>query len=222
MYGQGIFMTISPGERHNYLALRLSRYRRRDQFITHGDTRGEADWIGTDKPSLRATDDDIFEIEVPGYDLRRLIQARDPLACANAFSQCKFVVCSRRFLGCACAHLCPHCCESGNPCSDVWGSNGELMGGFAGRGDALAGAVECQKFTGALHSHFWYFGQRMHQFSSLEEIGESLSKGLVAANDLKEFLAEVCTEANSVLYDITSVRLCLSCLARYILNSLDR
>ena len=27
VYGNGIFMTISPGERHNYLAIRLSRYR---------------------------------------------------------------------------------------------------------------------------------------------------------------------------------------------------
>ena len=31
-YGDGIFCTISPGERHNYLALRLSRYRQDDPF----------------------------------------------------------------------------------------------------------------------------------------------------------------------------------------------
>ena len=30
-YGNGIFCTISPGERHNYLALRLSRYRQDKQ-----------------------------------------------------------------------------------------------------------------------------------------------------------------------------------------------
>ena len=30
VYGNGIFMTITPGERHNYLAIRLSRYRAKD------------------------------------------------------------------------------------------------------------------------------------------------------------------------------------------------
>ena len=222
VYGQGIFMTISPGEPRNYLAIRLSRYRSRDPFITHGDTRGEADWIGADKPSLRAAEDDIFESEVPGYDLRRLIQARDPLACANAFSvQVRCVLAT--LLGLRMCPLCPHCCESGNPCSDVWGSNGELMGGFAGRGDALSGAVECQKLSGALHLHFWYFGQRIHQFSSLEEIGESLGKGLVEANDLKEFLAEVCTEASPFVYDMyQSFVFSLVYLATYISRSITR
>ena len=32
-YGLGIFMTISPGERHNYLAIRLCRYRGGDPFV---------------------------------------------------------------------------------------------------------------------------------------------------------------------------------------------
>ena len=34
VYGNGIFITISPGERHNYLAIRLSRYREEDPFLT--------------------------------------------------------------------------------------------------------------------------------------------------------------------------------------------
>ena len=85
VYGNGIFMTISPGERHNYLAIRLSRYRKRDPFITSSDVPGEADWIGPDKPSLRAKAEDVFEYDIPGYDLRKLILARDPLACVNAF-----------------------------------------------------------------------------------------------------------------------------------------
>ena len=40
VYGNGIFMTITPGERHNYLAIRLSRYRGRDPYIT--SARGDA------------------------------------------------------------------------------------------------------------------------------------------------------------------------------------
>ena len=34
-YGNGIFCTISPGERHNYLSLKLSRYRAHDPFVAH-------------------------------------------------------------------------------------------------------------------------------------------------------------------------------------------
>ena len=33
VYGNGIFMTVSPGERHNYLAIRLSRYRVFDPYM---------------------------------------------------------------------------------------------------------------------------------------------------------------------------------------------
>ena len=38
VYGNGIFMTISPGERHNYLAIRLSRFRKDDPFATKAST----------------------------------------------------------------------------------------------------------------------------------------------------------------------------------------
>ena len=58
-YGHGIFMTISPGERHNYLALRLSRHRQRDPFVApqagaespeaeEARAREERKWIGPD------------------------------------------------------------------------------------------------------------------------------------------------------------------------------
>ena len=34
VYGKGVFMTFSSGERHNYLAIRLSRYRQEDPFMS--------------------------------------------------------------------------------------------------------------------------------------------------------------------------------------------
>ena len=194
VYGNGIFMTISPGERHNYLAIRLSRYRKRDPFITSSDVPGEADWIGPDKPSLRAKAEDVFEYDIPGYDLRKLILARDPLACVNAFQiQVRCILAT--LLGIWMCPYCPHCCTSDNPCSDAWGCNGEHMGGCAGRGDALAGAVECQKKSGALHLHFWFFGERLHQHHTLEQIAEKLRDGLVDGESLKRFLAEMCVES---------------------------
>ena len=51
VYGNGIFFTISPGERHNYLAVRLSRYRRHDP-CTAAMSEEELRCIGPDHPSL--------------------------------------------------------------------------------------------------------------------------------------------------------------------------
>ena len=69
------------------------------------------------------------------------------------------------------------------------------MGGCAGRGDALAGAVECQKKSGALHLHFGFFGERLQQHHTLEQIAEKLRDGLVDGESLKRFLAEMCVES---------------------------
>ena len=52
VYGNGIFMTISPSERHSGLALRLSRYRRTDPLVDPSTTPGESAWIGSDVPRL--------------------------------------------------------------------------------------------------------------------------------------------------------------------------
>ena len=170
VYGNGIFMTISPGERHSYLAIRLSRYRAKDPYITHSSERhSQEPWIGQNRPSLQARDVDSFGFEVPGYDLRRLIQARDPLAVAQAFAiQVRCILST--VLGIRMCPNCPHCSESDAPCMDGFGSNAELVGGIAGRSDGLCGAVECQKSSGSLHLHFWNFVQRVHQHHSLAEI----------------------------------------------------
>ena len=170
VYGNGIFMTISPGERHNYLAIRLSRYRARDPYIAHSsETEAQTPWIGPNRPSLQADHDDVFGIDIPGYNLRRLIQARDPLAVAQSFAvQVRCVLAA--LLGVRMCPNCPHCAWSDAPCMDGFGSNAELAGGIAGRSDGICGAVECQKSSGSLHLHFWNFIQRAHQHKSLAEI----------------------------------------------------
>ena len=65
VYGNGIFMTISPGERPNYLAITPSRYRGQDPFILCSDTLAERAWIGPDAPCLTPLSDDVFEIKRP-------------------------------------------------------------------------------------------------------------------------------------------------------------
>ena len=123
-------------------------------------------WIDSEMPSLHALPEDVFEHEVPGYDLRRLILARDPLAASLAFTvQIRVVLAT--ILGVRMCAKCPHCVETETPCMDGFGSCAEAMGGVAGRCDGIAGAVECQKSKGSLHLHFWCYAQRLHQFKSL-------------------------------------------------------
>jgi len=49
--------------------------------------------------------------------------------------------------------------------------------------------------SGALHFHFWNLIQRLHQHHSLQEIAAMLEKGLIAAEALKKFCAELCCES---------------------------
>ena len=134
VYGNGIFMTMSPGERHNYLAIRLSRCRAKDPHIMCTPAEDQQrHWIGSAKPSLEASDSDSFQFEVPGYDLRKLIQARDPLAPAHAFAVQVRIIMATLF-GIRMCPDCPHCSESSAPCMDAFGSNAETVGGIAGKG----------------------------------------------------------------------------------------
>ena len=184
------------------MACRLSRYRQDDPFVAASNRKK---WAGKAAPSLEPTTEDRFEgaepqsdeeveFEVPGYDLRRLFLAEDPLSAANAFFvQIRTVLAT--MLGVRMCPKCPHCSETAWPCQDALGSSAEAMGGIAGRVDALFGAVEAQKSTGGLHYHFFMFVQRLHQYATLKEIAEKLEEGLVQANDLKHFLGEICCES---------------------------
>ena len=194
VYGNGIFMTVSPGERHNYLAIRLSRYRKLDPFMQNATE--ESKWAQKDAPRSEpdASGEDEFHINIPGYDLRRLMLAQDPLAACNAFVvQIRVILAT--VLGIRMCPHCPHCASTDYPCQDAFGSSAELLGGLAGRADALFGAVECQKSNGSLHYHFFVFIQRLHQYASMKEIAEKLEAKLVEADELKGFLANICCES---------------------------
>ena len=73
VYGHAIFMIVSPGKRNNYLALRLTRYRCNDPYA---QAMGEARrWIGKDLPKLSGTESATIGIDIPEYDLRRIMLA---------------------------------------------------------------------------------------------------------------------------------------------------
>ena len=191
-YGHAVFCTLSPSERQNHLACRLSRYRRCDPYAACDPTKR---WCGADSPSLEPNADHIFDVHIPGFDARRILLAADPLAAVNAFFiQIRTVLAT--MLGVRMCPYCPHCnSDSTRPCQDALGSNAEAMGGIAGRVDAIVGAVEAQKSTGSLHFHYFMYVQRVHQYGTLKEIGEKLQAGLLASAELKHYVSNLCCES---------------------------
>ena len=155
-YGIPVFMTITPGERHSGLAIRLFRGRENDPAFMYGSSAKFKPWIGRNVPSLKPEDheDESVTIDLPGYDDRKLITSRDPLCCVYAFQVFVRVVLPALY-GFQMCPDCPDCAESKCPCMDIFGSNATPMGGSAGRADALVGAVEAQKAEGVLHLHMF-------------------------------------------------------------------
>ena len=192
VYGCPVFMTVTPSERHSGLAIRLSRYRRKDPAIT-SSAQEFVPWIGYNEPSLASTDateEEDVEIDLPEYDLRRTMTARDPLCCVYAFWV--NVTCLLPLLyGLRMCPDCPRCVSSNSPCMDVFGSNATPMGGSAGRADAMVGAIEAQKAEGVLHLHLFLFLQMAHQFLTLHDIAERLKQGLLSAESMKTFVSTV-------------------------------
>ena len=125
------------------------------------------------------------EIDVPDYELRRLILARDPLCTVDAFKVLVRVVLAQ-LLGMRMCPDCPHCNKGNNPCQNRFGSNALPQGGIFGRCDAIFGGVEAQR-SGSLHLHFWAYVQRAHQHKTLLDIAELIKLRLLAASDLKAY-----------------------------------
>ena len=96
-----------------------------------------------------STEVETASIEIPDYDLRRLCANRDPLCAVYAFQVMVRVVFAGLY-GLRMCPLCPHCDKSLCPCMDKFGSNATPLGGSAGRGDAMIGAVESQKVGGCI------------------------------------------------------------------------
>ena len=73
LYGNCIFMTVPPGERHNYLAIRMSPYRGDDPYADDA----HRPWTSEGKPRLHPDLHDYFGVDIPGYDLRRIMLAEN-------------------------------------------------------------------------------------------------------------------------------------------------
>ena len=106
--------------------------------------------------------------EIPDYEARRALLARDPLACAYGF-QVLVLLALRHIFGLRFCFNCPDCATSAQPCTDAFGSNATASGGVFGRIDAAYGSLECQR-SGAFHLHCQFFVQCFHQFRPLSEL----------------------------------------------------
>ena len=123
VYGDCIFITISPNEQHSALVLRLSRFRRNDPYVQHGDGIFQR-LACADFPRLEASnchgcgkshattskrreqeEQETVTVELPEYDLRRAATARDPLAVVEGY-KIEILLRLAILLG---VRMCPNC-----------------------------------------------------------------------------------------------------------------
>ena len=159
MHGHGLFLTISPNERHSGLTLRLSRFRQGDPLLALSkDPERRRRFATADEPSLflqfqdgfTPANGDVVDIDMPDFDFRREILSRDPLAPVLAFRVAVRLILAA-LLGLRMCSKCPAC-----TCCNSFGSNARPTGGVFGLCAALVGAVENQ-FLGTLHYHALVF-----------------------------------------------------------------
>ena len=186
-YGNPVFVTITPSERHSGLMIRLFRGRQNDPAFST-IAKELQPWIGRSVPSMKPSEGhEEAAIELPEYDIRRLISSRDPLAAVYTFNAICQVLIPTMF-GFRMCPRCPQCSCSSTPCMDVFGSNATASGGFAGRADAAVGAKEHQSKEGVMHTHFFVFLQWASQHHTLHEIAEMLESRKLSIDAIKHFI----------------------------------
>ena len=117
VYGDCIFITISPNEQHSALVLRLSRLRRNDPYVQQAGA--EKQLIASQSyPSLEASSQrDEAEVELPEYDLRRASTAQDPHAVVEGF-KVNILLRLTTLLGVRACPRCPRCNDSRWGCQE--------------------------------------------------------------------------------------------------------
>ena len=148
-YGDPLFLTISPSAKHSGMCIRMSRYRESDPAI-FAESHARATmrpWHTSQQPKIWATGNgNSIGIEIPEYDVRRMMTSRDPWAVMQAFTHAvKYIL--ARLLGLRMCPLCPRCNATELGCQNKFGHNMQPMGGSMGLAEALGGAIEYQKTT---------------------------------------------------------------------------
>jgi hypothetical protein len=197
VYGQPLFLTMSPDEKHNAVMLKLARSRMTDPV--HVRDPQSARWGGREEPrldlSMSIGIDELRE-SLPTYDERRQILARDPLAAADGFRVICQVILEALF-GMQFCPFCPGCSTfdfGDKPCQDLHGSNANPEGGIFGRADAFIGSIECQK-AGSLHIHGQLFIQSLHQHLPMRQVFARIrQEGKALVDAYLKYKAHVCKQ----------------------------
>ncbi|CAJ1413214.1 unnamed protein product, partial [Effrenium voratum] len=118
-YGLSVFLTFSPSERDTALMLRLARVRQSDPSLQSDRDRSFQSRSSPklDEEFCRLSPEALLE-ELPDYDERKALLARDPLACAEGF-RVLVLLALRRLLGVRFCPRCPDCAASDSPCADA-------------------------------------------------------------------------------------------------------
>ena len=161
-HGDCLFFTLSPNEQHSALVLKIMRSRRNDPLLQGTDAVDEdvRRLVGHSQPSHLQAENETASIELPCYEHRRIMAARDPRAVVDAYHvQTKMRL--PALLGVRMCPKCPKCNDTPpmgwhtrkyHPCQDRFGSNMKAMGGACGGIGAFGGATEYQELT-APHFH---------------------------------------------------------------------
>ena len=180
-YGEPLFFTISPSSRHSGLCIRLTRYRECDPVL---QTWSAADpdlrpWHKRQQPRLwasKAQKPGDASVELPEYDLRALLLARDPWAVVSAFkASIKYI-------------LAPRCNCHEEACQNIFGNGFTAAGGVFGLVAGFGGSVEYQRNSNP-HFHGNMHIVSVYQHKTLFEIKDMLEKELLSADALLGFQA---------------------------------
>ena len=133
-------------------------------------------------------------LDIPSYDVRRALVAKDPWAVVQAFGiSIRYML--PRLLGCRMCPLCPHCNvgRDHSACANKFGHNFLPMGGVAGLAAGFGGSVEYQ-LNDNPHFHGNAHLVSMYQYMSLHEIAELMQQNWVTLHDVAQWQAWVCRE----------------------------
>lgn len=185
-----IFVTISPGEKHNYLMLRLARWSRRDPAVEHDQVLREVG--GREYPKADTG-------KVVSFEERRRILALKPVAAAMGF-KVQIMLLLRHVFGLRMCPFCPACQRQTNCkvfCADLMGNASELEGGAFGRAAAAFFSIESQK-SSALHVHGHVVIEGLHQYNILQELETKfVERGEELVRHYLDFKAHVCKQVHA-------------------------
>ena len=151
VHGEALFITWSPNEQQSALVLRLIRNRRADPMLHGGLPEDELLRSISDMhvPAITEEGSDEVRVNLPLYQSRRRLTARDPRAVVAAYMyEVKFKL--PWLLGLRSCPYCPDCnlgdetSDLFSPCQDIFGTNTLPMGGLAGLAATMGGATEFQ------------------------------------------------------------------------------